>query len=163
MLCFAYKMCELNFDELMLVYEEGNRENGAESYPDEPEMYQIQLAEQDFREYLQSVFFKTKGAFYAILEKDGHYVSALRLEPFRDGLLLEALETKPSERKKGFAALLIRSVLQEVETRPVYSHINKRNKPSQKTHAACGFRKLHDFAEYIDGSVSSRADTWINE
>lgn len=163
MVRFARIMCDLNFDELMLVYEEGNRENGAESYPDASEERRLEKAEQDFRDYLQSVFFKTKGAFYAILEKDGHYVSALRLEPFRDGLLLEALETKPSERKKGFAALLIRSVLQEVETRPVYSHINKWNKLSQKTHAACGFRKVHDFAEYIDGSVSSRADTWIYE
>lgn len=65
------------------------------------------LAEEDFREYLSQVFFAAEGAAYFILEEAGRYVSALRLEPYEDGLLLEALETAPEERRKGYAAHLI--------------------------------------------------------
>ena len=65
------------------------------------------LAETDFLTYLRETFFRINGAFYCVWVIDGHYVSAVRFEPYKDGLLLESLETKPSERRKGYAQALV--------------------------------------------------------
>lgn len=159
MLIIAKRLGELSFPRLMEIYVEGNRENGAERYPEEPEMRQLALAEADFRQYLAEDFFRQKGAFYAIWEENGRYVSALRLEPYRDGLLLEALETAPDQRRKGYAATLIQAVQCLPGVEKVYSHVSKRNAPSQATHKKCDFRQVSDQATYIDGSVNSRAVT----
>lgn len=158
MLILATKLCELSFTGLMTVYEEGNQENGALMYPELPENRQILNAEQSFYQYLKESFFPTKGAVYAIWEEGGIYISALRLEPYEDGLLLEALETAPAYRRKGYAEKLIRSV-QGNFPQKMYSHISKRNAPSLAVHEKCGFRKVLDYARYIDGSVARNAVT----
>lgn len=163
MLIIAKRLGELSFPRLMEIYVEGNRENGAERYPEEPEMRQLALAEADFRQYLAEDFFRQKGAFYAIWEENGRYVSALRLEPYRDGLLLEALETAPDQRRKGYAATLIQAVQGLPGVEKTYSHVSKRNAPSQATHKKCGFRQVSDQATYIDGSVNARAVTFYWE
>ena len=73
MLKIAKTMKELSFSALMEVYLEGNRENGKDSYPEEPEGSQLMLAEQDFYNYLTQVFFPTEGAVYLIWEEQGRY------------------------------------------------------------------------------------------
>ena len=88
MLHLARNLTQLRFGSLMEIYEEANREHGQMLWPDEPEMRQIQLSEQDFCRYLNGGFFRTPGAVYAVWEAGGQYVSALRLEPYRDGLLM---------------------------------------------------------------------------
>lgn len=158
MLILATKLCELSFTGLMTVYEEGNQENGALMYPELPENRQILNAEQSFYQYLKESFFPTKGAVYAIWEEGGIYISALRLEPYEDGLLLEALETAPAYRRKGYAEKLIRSI-QESFPQKMYSHVGKRNAPSLAVHEKCGFRKILDYARYIDDSVARTAVT----
>ena len=100
MLKLATRMRELNFYALMDVYREGNEENGAAAYPRADEAEQLLLAEQDFYQYLRESFFQTEGAFYAVWTEKGYYVSALRLEPYQDGLLLEALETRIKQPRK---------------------------------------------------------------
>ena len=128
MLYLARSLSRLHFSSLMAVYAESNRENGREFWPEEPEMRQIQLAEEDFYRYLSQVFFRSPGAVYAVWEENGWYVSAMRLEPYRDGLLLEALETAPEQRRKGFAAALIRAVQCFLDGKTkLYSHVDKRN------------------------------------
>lgn len=159
MLKFYSRLTQLRFGDLMAVYEEGNRENGAECYPNLPPEQQLQLAEQDFYGYLHDVFFSTEGAVYAVWEIGGQYVSALRLEPYRDGLLLAALETKPSERGRGYAKALVRQVLREKGGEVIYSHVSHKNTPSIRVHQACGFEKISDTAVYLDGSVNSRCMT----
>lgn len=164
MLLIADALRKLSFQELMAVYEEGNRENGAELFPDESSDRQICLAEQNFYEYLHESFFKYPDAIYAVWEENGKYISALRLEPFRDGFLLEALETRPTMRKKGYAAQLIKAVqnrLAEQGGGRIYSHVNKKNAASLNAHKACGFSIILDYAVYIDGSVNRRAYTLI--
>ena len=89
MLIIAHKLHEFTFGKLMEVYAEGNLENGQDLWPDETESRQNALAEQEFYNYLQQVFFRTNGAQYLVWEENGRYVSALRLEPYQDGLLLE--------------------------------------------------------------------------
>lgn len=159
MLKIAKRLGELSFPRLMEIYVEDNRENGAERYPEEPEMRQLALAEADFRQYLTEDFFRQRWACYAIWEENSRYVSALRLEPYRDGLLLEALETAPDQRRKGYASTLIQAVQCLPGVEKIYSHVSKRNTPSQGTHIKCGFRVVADQAVYIDGSVNSRAVT----
>ena len=149
MLYLARSLSRLHFSSLMAVYAESNRENGREFWPEEPEMRQIQLAEEDFYRYLSQVFFRSPGAVYAVWEENGRYVSALRLEPYRDGLLLEALETAPEQRRKGFAAALIRAVQCFLEG----------NLSSLKVHEKCGFRRVADFAVCVDGSVNQKMYT----
>lgn len=163
MLIIAKRLGELSFPQLMEIYVEGNRENGADRYPEEPEYRQLELAEEDFRQYLAEDFFRQSGAFYTIWEENGQYVSALRLEPYRDGLLLEALETRPDQRRKGYAATLIQVVQNLPGVKKVYSHVSKRNAPSLGVHKKQGFRVVADHATYIDGSVNRRGFTLVWE
>ena len=165
MLIIAKSLKDLRFAELMQVYEQSNLEAASER-KNLPAMFALQLAEQDFRQYLQEVFFKTPGAICCVWEESGHYVSALRMEPYRDGLLLEALETAPNFRNKGYAATLIQEVqshLSKQGSLKIYSHVNKRNIASLKTHEKCGFSVASDCAVYINGSADYRSCTLVFE
>lgn len=160
------KICQslhtLYFGKLMQVYAESNSENAREFYPDEEPNIAILKVEQSFYQYLKEDFFTVQGACYAVWEQGSAYVCALRLEPYRDGLLLEALETAPSQRQKGYAAGLIKAVtelLKQYEITCIYSHVNKKNLPSLKTHLSCGFERVLEYAVYIDGSVMQNSCT----
>ena len=156
---------QLRFGELMEVYADSNREK-ASDWPNLPPLFALELAEQDHRQYLREVFFRTPGAILAVWEENGQYVSALRLEPYKDGLLLEGLETAPEHRKKGYAASLICCVqgyLRQQGAVKLYSHVSRGNKPSQKTHEVSGFRQIADCAVYINGSVDYRGVTLLYE
>ena len=164
MLILARSMRDLHFSRLMEVYLEGNLENGEELYPDLPEGQKLLRAEQDFHQCLSEVFFHTSGAIYVIWEEQGAYCSALRLEPYRDGMLLEALETAPSCRRQGYAEQLIKAVQNCFADQKIYSHVSKKNVASLRVHEKCGFHRISEFAAYIDGSVNQRACTlcWEN-
>ena len=95
---------------------------------------------------------------YALWVENGKYVSALRLEPYEDGLLLEALETIPSQRRKRYAQQLIRAVQAQFPQK-IYSHISKKNTASLMVHQKCGFVQILDYAKYIDGSFVRTAVT----
>ena len=163
MLKIAEKLDQLSFRQLMDVYEESNRENGEVRYPNLSENRQILEAEQDFYQYLRECFFTTNGAFYALWVEDETYVSALRLEPYEDGLLLEALETAPDHRQRNYAKALIREVLHYVGDTKVYSHVHKKNIPSLRTHEACGFYRILEYARYIDGSFRENSCTFCSK
>ncbi len=155
MLYLAKSLQQLHFGRLMEVYIEGNLEKAAETG--------LLLAEQDFYQYLKDCFFPTVGAVYAIWIEDGDYISALRLEPYKDGLLLEALETAPKYRRKGYAYKLMKAVLDEFFYIKIFSHVSKQNIPSLAIHEKCGFRIISDSATYIDGSVNDRAVTLCHQ
>ena len=159
MLIVCEKIKDLSFSQLMMVYEEGNRENAEAFWPDMEEGQRMIRAEQEFYQYLREVFFPTEHARYFVWEENGNYVSALRLEPYRDGMLLEALETHPGYRRMGYAASLIRAVQEVSSDVKIYSHVSKRNMASLKTHEKCGFRRIAENAVYADGSVTSRSFT----
>lgn len=147
MLQLAHKLSELNFSALMEVYIEGNLEKAEEDLT-------LLQAEQDFYQYLKECFFTVPGSVYCIWEEAGAYVSALRLEPYQDGWLLEALETAPRQRRKGYGEQLMRAVLARQEFGKIYSHVHKENIPSLGIHEKCGFRRISEQAVYIDGSVN---------
>lgn len=148
MLKLVYKMKDLPFGQLMQIY--------SEEYDAE--------AQQDFYDYLRSCFFRTDGAVYALWLEGDQAVSALRLEPWKDGLLLTGLETAPDRRNCGYALCLLRAALQWQRERGnvrVYSHIHKQNSASIHLHEKCGFRRISDTAAYLDGSVDSRGATYL--
>lgn len=147
---------QLNIDQFFLVYGESIREN-AERFS-----MSLRQAENAFLAYLEEDFFGQKDAFYAVWVADDAYQCALRLEPFQDGLLLEALETKPNARRKGYASALLNATLEWLKSgdyKVVYSHISKRNKASLNTHIKCGFQVCADVANYIDGTVTQNSFT----
>ena len=158
MVIIADSLSELSFSKLMEVYLEGNMEKAREEHEELSEYAGLQLAEQDFYQYLRECFFATQGARYAVLEEKGAYLSAVRWEPYTDGMLISALETAPSERRKGHAEKLLREVLLRMDTK-VYSHVSKKNTASLAVHKKCGFQIVADRARYLDGSVNARAYT----
>lgn len=163
MLLVCTNLSQLNWSELMAVYAEGVEENGQDFYPDLPKGQQLLRAEQDFYTYLKQDFFRCQQERYCIWEENGAYVSALRLHPFEDGLLIEALETRLGYRQKGYATLLIRAVLAEIGQQKVYSHISRRNRASIATHQKCGFHKFLDYAHYDEGEINTKCDTYRYE
>lgn len=156
MLLLARSLKELKFASLMEVYIEGNLEKAEDGIS-------LLDAEQDFYQYLQQVFFAQNGAVYCIWEENGDYVSALRLEQYKNGWLLEALETAPQHRRKGYAEKLLRQVTALPEYDVIYSHVHKKNIPSLSVHGKCGFRRISEQAAYIDGSVNDRSCTLLFE
>jgi RimJ/RimL family protein N-acetyltransferase len=161
MLLVVKRLKDLDFRGLMELYAEGNRENGEEQYPQFSAGQQLLRAEADFYSYLQDVFFRTPNAVYMIWIENGKYCSALRLEPYQDGLLLEALETHPEHRRQGYAAELIRAVFANLGTGKIYSHVHKKNVASLRTHVKCGFARILEHAIYADGSVLHNSCTML--
>ena len=162
MLLIASGLREISFEQLMKVYFESNQKNGAIIAPFDTPERQLRLAEDDFYEYLHDAFFPLPGACYAIWQDGGVYRSALRFEPYLDGILLEALETAPQERRKGYAECLIRGVQAYIFAKGhavIYSHVSRKNAASLAVHKKCGFQIFSEYAAYIDGSVDSAAYT----
>jgi RimJ/RimL family protein N-acetyltransferase len=160
----ATNIRQINFSALMNVYQEGNARNGKNWYPRADATEQLLMAEQDFYQYLSQCFFSVEGAVYAMWVQGGEYVSALRLEPYQDGLLLCALETAPEHRGKGYACQLLLAVqnwLGQHGPIKIYSHVSRDNVGSQRTHASCGFARICDHAVYLDGSVIAGSDTYL--
>ena len=156
MLKIIQSMSQLNFSQLMEIYEESNILAGQESYPMLSYYSGIREAEQDFYDYLSSIFFRQDNSFYAVWLENGVYVSALRLEPYRKHLLLCALETAPHMRRKGYACKLLRAVIDYLMKQGsgiIYSHVSKHNVGSLNAHLKCGFKIIQNHAVYSDGSV----------
>ena len=147
---------ELNITHFLRVYEESIRENS------ERFSTSVQKAEDAFLAYLEDDFFRQRDAFYAFWIVDGIYKSALRMEPYRDGLLLQALETAPDDRGHGYAEALMKEVLaylEHTEFKVIYSHVDKQNRASYNVHMKCGFFVHSDVATYIDGTVTNKSYT----
>lgn len=161
MLKVINKLSQLKFSDLMQVYEETNLLTGREHYPGLPETAQLREAEQDFYEYLRSVFFRQKNAKYAVWEEHGRYLSAVRLEPYLDGVLLCALETAPEYRRKGYGELMVKELQLYLGGMRIYSHVAKANTPSIELHKKCGFQIIKDYALHMDGSVFRDSVTMI--
>lgn len=154
MLKIVDSLAELDFAQLLAVCQESLCERGQLDYPNEPANLQQIYAEQDLYVYLEE-FFREPAAKYALWVVDGFYVSVLRFEPYQNGLLVNALETLPTARKQGFAKILlsaVRDYLAGSGSGVLYSHTQKDNAASLRTHLACGFSIISDSAVYLDGS-----------
>ncbi|MBP3700746.1 MAG: GNAT family N-acetyltransferase [Lachnospiraceae bacterium] len=171
MLKWIHRMEELDFNALMEIYAEACIENGQEFWPDLPAEEQIRHSQEHFRSYLQEQFFAKPEAVYAVWLVEGRYVTALRLEPKWDGLLMEALETRPDARCQGHASALITAVQENFRTFPpiaspttkIYSHVRKTNLASLRTHERCGFQRHKDHILRYDGTTSDQFYTMLWE
>ena len=136
---------QLDTRKLMDVYAESNEENIDYFFPDaEDRAEALRKVEQGFLDYLRGDFFTGSGRRYYILERDGQWLSALRLYPIRDGLYyLEALETHPAHRRQSCASRLLRALIGELKARGAFrlcDCVGRNNLPSRLCHERCGFR-----------------------
>ena len=161
MLKVIYSLRQLDFYSLIRVHEQSILHDGMLNYPGESSEQQRIIAEQEFYNYLRSFFFEEK-SFYALWIEDGQYMSAARLQPYRDGFLLTGLETMPDVRGKGYAGMLLASVkefLKFTGVTNIYSRVEKKNSFSLSAHKTAGFEVISESARYLDGSVTSNAYT----
>ena len=98
------------------------------------------------------VYFSEADTILAVWEENGQYLSSLRFEPYEDGFLISCLETNSQVRRQGYASRLVNELLSDV-CRPVYVHVEKKNRASLGFHEKLGFRVFKDLAVYVDGSV----------
>lgn len=162
MLTIITKPEDLPYSALMTVYEQTICEKATNHYPCRDAHERLLLAEQDLYQYLIEAL-KNETAILALWSVQRSYVAALRLEKYRDGLLLTSLETAPDDRRKGYAFDLVCAVLSAYPDRKIYSHIYNSNIGSVMLHRKCGFRQIAAFAEFLDGSISHDASTFLYE
>lgn len=164
MLVIVKKYRDLNIGQLMNICVQSCCESGKRNYPQLSDSEQFLRAQGELYQYLQDDFFQNEDTFCAFWKAEGHYVSTLRIEPYRDGLVLSALETAPQMRGRGYAKSLVGGVCDLLRSHTglkLYSHIDRNNLSSVAVHVSCGFQKVSDCAVYLDGSVSDRADTYL--
>lgn len=150
MLTMYSRFRDLNTAQMLQVYREAvERDYTGDSAWESPAV--------SFLEDLKLLFCSDRGSV-AVWDCDGEYVSALRLEPYRDGFLISCLETAPCRRRQGYAHALLVEVTQ-LWPGPYYVHIAKSNFPSIKLHENAGFLKIADHAVYVDGSVYTSSIT----
>lgn len=131
--------------KLMDVYSESNYENTNYFYPEESDKgVAVKKVEVDFLDFLKTNFFNKTAATYWILEINGVWISALRTCKIQEGLYyLEALETRPDYRQKGYGTILLSSVANSLKKDGPFrlcSCVSKKNIASLKTHKKSGFK-----------------------
>lgn len=145
MLLRITKSPDLDGRQLMDVYSESNLENTDFFYPGESDKAAaVAGVEAGFLDFLENEFFHLKKATYWVWEEDGVWISALRICEIRQGAYyLEALETRPDRRGKGYGSRLLLSVLEEMKKEGPFrllDCVSKKNLPSLRTHEKCGFQ-----------------------
>ena len=146
---------------LMDVYSESNYENTDYFFPDEADKEAaVQEVEAGFLDFLKNDFFNNASATYWILEMNGVYVSALRTCMIQKGLYyLEALETRPDYRRKGYGTVLLSSVIDSLKENGPFrlcSCVSKKNIASLKTHEKSGFQIVSEEGyDYLNGEADN--------
>ena len=164
MLCLFSSSRGFPYPALSEIYRQSLQEAGAAQYPEEADSVREALAWEDFSSYIRLDFFPQEESLYALWQEKGRYVSAARIEPYRDGCLLSGLETAPDFRGRGYASALLDSLLEVLKERGIqraYSHVRKENRPSLAVHQKAGFVIFKDSAVYLDGSADNRSDTLL--
>ena len=130
--------------KLMDVYRESNIENTDYFYPDVSDKDEaLQRVECDYLNYIGNDFLADSKNQYMVLERDGIWVCALRLYRIDDRLyFIEALETHPEHRRKGYGAQLLAGVIDLLKRQGAYTIrdcVDKKNIASLLTHQKVGF------------------------
>jgi len=139
------------------IYAEASLAIAKEKCPEQEDLSESIREEEDyFVGFLKRFMEKEKNRYY-VWEVDGKWVSALRLTELDGFCYLEALETAPEHRRKGYAASLIGEVLAALKTRgrvTIRSNVNKNNVASLATHKKCGFKiELENGVNCLTGEV----------
>ena len=152
---------QVNDKKLMAVYSEGNLENTDYFYPQiENKLEAVEKVERDFCNYIKTDFLNGKNCYY-VLEIDGIWVSALRLYYIENNFYyLEALETAPKYRNKGYATLLLNEVISDLKSKEnfkICDCVGKKNTASINVHKKCGFKIVGENGyDYLQKEIDSR-------
>ena len=156
MLKIAHTVRELDITQLTAVYAQSNQQRAEQGYPHLSDYDRSVRVQQDMYNDLLS-FFEQPDSVYALWLVDGNYVSAMRVENFRDGVIVTGLETAPDHRRQGYATMLLDAAvnwLSDFGVSKIYSHVEKSNKASLYVHERCGFEVLCDYAKLLDDTVT---------
>lgn len=150
---------QINKRKLMDLYYEGNLENTDYFYPEISDKKQaLEKVEKDFLHFIDTVFFSSTGNSYWVLEEQGVWISALRINKVDNTLYyLEALETHPNFRRQGYASSLLNRVIEELKKQGPFKLcdcVSKKNTASVETHRKCGFTIVSDAGiNYLSGEA----------
>ena len=148
--------------KLMEIYSESNYENTNYFYPEDSDKEAaVRKVEAGFLDYLKNDFFNKTDATYWVLEIDGVWVSALRTCKIQEGLYyIEALETRPDCRRKGYGAELLSSAADSLKKNGSFrlcSCVSKKNIASLRTHEKCDFQIVSEEGyDYLNGEADDR-------
>lgn len=162
-----YTLESLDFSKLMEVYRESNEDNVSYFYPEETDLDKGRhLVEQKFYDYLKTGFYNKPGNRYYVLEDNGEWLSAIRLFPVEgkdNNFFAEALETMPSQRRKGYARKMMELLFEKLGSEGFFEitdTVNKSNEASLRFHLNCGFEIFKDPACCVlNGNVDEKAFT----
>ena len=155
-------MDKIDKRKLMDIYREGNLENADYFYPEIADKEQaVAKVEGDFMKYIETDFLSSSGNEYWVLEENAVWVSALRLYRINNDLYyIEALETHPDFRQKGYASKLLNSVINELKKQGSFrlcDCVSKKNTASIRTHEKCGFRVVSEEGfDYLNNEADDR-------
>ena len=139
----------LDARKLMDVYAESNLDNTDYFYPELSDKAEaVRRVEADFLAFLRDEFFAADGSAYWVLEEDDAWIAACRTSRIEPGLFyLEALETRPDQRRKGYAVRLLNELTAALKADGafrLYDCVGKNNLASIRTHESCGFTIASD-------------------
>ena len=157
MLCYFDRICDLDIMQLKSVYEESICKLADEFWLQNDQKH-LEAEQQFYADLCE--FYSINGARAAVWKENSMYISALRIERYKDGFLISSLETLPSVRSHGYASKLLKAVVETVGESKVYSHIHKDNIASMKLHKSLGFEIIADTAILVDGSVLPGMQTY---
>lgn len=117
--------------------------------------------ETDYLSYIKNEFFSSESNAYVIYESDNIWLSALRLYRLRDGFYyIEALETHPKYRRKGYGARLLAGLvdmLKEQGSFKICDCAGKKNLVSLSVHKRCGFEITDEIGhDYLNNETDDR-------
>lgn len=138
----------IDFEKLMDIYEESNCENiqkaykiadGLDDFYEKEKIYKIY--KDSYISYLKNEFLANKENYLVILKDKDVYLSGLRLHYRKDYYLIEALETNPNFRNKGYGERLMSEVLKAFPYKTVFrSEVAISNEKSLGLHKKLGFK-----------------------
>ena len=159
MLLAIKHILDVDISALAFVYDQTIKANGKDRRFSANTHEDQQVFIDDLRDFL-----KIPDSNLFVWVADDRYVSAVRLEPFQDGVLISYLETAPTERGKGYGRTLVKESIdclvgQGIQR--IYSHVGKKNKPSLRIHLDNGFQIHEEYAKLLDGTVSQNYYTLV--
>ena len=109
----------------------------------------------------QKCVFSSEGKAYVIYESENIWLSALRLYRLQEGFYyIEALETHPQYRRKGYDARLLVGlvdVLKEQGSFRLCDCVGKKNFASLSVHKRCGFEITDEVGhDYLNDETDDR-------
>lgn len=152
----------VNENEFLEVYRESSLENAPNWYQELSPKDALARYESEYLDYMRTTFWD-EGGLLAILSDENVYCSALRLYPL-DGnnrFFVEALETRPDRRRKGYGSLLFHLLIERMEIEfgniTLVSNPHKKNIASIATHLSAGFVRTAEY--FIDEGVKNESMT----